>query len=34
MLAAVVLFMLPVIVLFFFAQRVFMEGITVTGVKG
>jgi multiple sugar transport system permease protein len=34
MLAAVVLFMLPVIVLFFFAQRVFMEGVTVTGVKG
>ena len=34
MLAAVVLFMLPVIVLFFFAQRAFMEGVTVTGVKG
>ena len=34
MLAASVLFMLPVIVLFFLAQRVFMEGVTVTGVKG
>jgi multiple sugar transport system permease protein len=34
MLAAALLFMLPVIVLFFFAQRAFMEGVTVTGVKG
>ena len=32
--AAAVLFMLPVIVLFFLAQKVFIEGITVTGVKG
>jgi multiple sugar transport system permease protein len=32
--AAAVLFMLPVIVLFFLAQRVFIEGITLTGVKG
>jgi multiple sugar transport system permease protein len=32
--AASVLFMLPVIVLFFLAQRVFVEGVTVTGVKG
>jgi multiple sugar transport system permease protein len=32
--AASVLFMLPVIVLFFLAQRVFVEGITLTGVKG
>ena len=32
--AASVLFMLPVIVLFFLAQRVFIEGITLTGVKG
>jgi multiple sugar transport system permease protein len=32
--AASVLFMLPVIVLFFLAQKVFIEGITVTGVKG
>jgi multiple sugar transport system permease protein len=32
--AASVLFMLPVIVLFFFAQRVFIEGVTLTGVKG
>jgi multiple sugar transport system permease protein len=26
--------MLPVIVLFFFAQKAFVEGITLTGVKG
>jgi len=32
--AAALLFMLPVIVLFFLAQRVFIEGITLTGVKG
>jgi multiple sugar transport system permease protein len=32
--AASVLFILPVIVLFFLAQRVFVEGITLTGVKG
>jgi multiple sugar transport system permease protein len=32
--AASVLFMVPVIVLFFLAQRVFVEGVTVTGVKG
>lgn len=32
--AASVLFMLPVIVLFFLAQRVFVEGVSVTGVKG
>jgi len=32
--AASVLFTLPVIVLFFFAQRVFIEGVTLTGVKG
>jgi len=32
--AAAVLFMLPVIVLFFFAQRAFIEGVTLTGVKG
>jgi multiple sugar transport system permease protein len=25
---------LPIIVLFFFAQRTFIEGITLTGVKG
>ena len=28
------LFMAPVIVLFFFAQKVFIEGVTLTGVKG
>jgi multiple sugar transport system permease protein len=32
--AASVLFMLPVILLFFVAQRVFIEGVTLTGVKG
>ena len=32
--AAAVLFTLPVTALFFAAQRVFVEGITVTGVKG
>jgi multiple sugar transport system permease protein len=32
--AASVLFMLPVIVLFFLAQRVFIQGVTLTGVKG
>ena len=32
--AASILFMLPVIVLFFLAQRVFIEGVTLTGVKG
>ena len=32
--AASVLFMLPVIVLFFLAQRAFVEGVTLTGVKG
>jgi ABC-type maltose transport system permease subunit len=26
--------MVPVIVLFFLAQRVFVEGVTLTGVKG
>jgi multiple sugar transport system permease protein len=32
--AAAILFMLPVIILFFLAQRVFVEGVTLTGVKG
>ena len=32
--AATVLVMLPVIVIFFLAQKVFVEGITLTGVKG
>jgi multiple sugar transport system permease protein len=32
--AATVLFMLPVVALFFAAQRVFVEGVTLTGVKG
>jgi len=26
--------MLPVIVLFFFAQKAFVQGVTLTGVKG
>jgi multiple sugar transport system permease protein len=34
MLAASALFIVPVIVLFFLAQRVFLEGVTVTGIKG
>ena len=32
--AATILTMLPVIVLFFFAQRAFVQGVTLTGVKG
>lgn len=32
--AATVLFMAPVIILFFFAQKAFIEGVTLTGVKG
>jgi len=32
--AASMLFMLPVIVIFFLAQRVFVEGVTLTGTKG
>jgi len=32
--AATVLVMLPVVVLFFFAQKAFVEGVTLTGVKG
>jgi multiple sugar transport system permease protein len=32
--AATLLFMAPVIALFFFAQRAFVEGVTLTGVKG
>lgn len=34
LMAASVLFMAPVIVIFFFAQRVFIEGVTLTGIKG
>ena len=32
--AATVLVMTPVVVLFFLAQRAFVEGVTLTGVKG
>jgi multiple sugar transport system permease protein len=32
--AITLLVMIPVVVLFFFAQRVFVEGIALTGVKG
>ncbi len=32
--AASVMFILPVVVLFFLAQRVFIQGVTLTGVKG
>lgn len=34
LMAASAIFTIPVIVLFFFAQKYFIEGITVTGVKG
>ena len=32
--AATLLFMAPVIIVFFLAQRAFVEGVTLTGVKG
>jgi multiple sugar transport system permease protein len=32
--AAAMIFMLPVVVIFFLAQRVFIEGVNLTGVKG
>jgi multiple sugar transport system permease protein len=32
--AASIIFLAPVLLLFFFAQRVFVEGVTLTGVKG
>jgi multiple sugar transport system permease protein len=32
--AMTVLVMTPIVLLFFFAQRIFVEGITVTGIKG
>jgi multiple sugar transport system permease protein len=32
--AATILAMLPVLVLFFFAQKAFVEGVTLTGIKG
>ena len=32
--AASLMFMLPVLVLFFLAQKVFIEGVTLSGVKG
>jgi multiple sugar transport system permease protein len=34
LMAAAVMFTIPVIVIFFFAQKVFIEGVTLTGVKG
>ena len=34
LMAAAVLFTIPVIIIFFLAQRVFIEGVTLTGVKG
>jgi multiple sugar transport system permease protein len=34
LMAASVMFTIPVIVIFFFAQKVFIEGVTLTGVKG
>jgi multiple sugar transport system permease protein len=32
--AATLIFMIPVIVILFLAERVFIEGVTLTGVKG
>jgi len=32
--AATLLVMLPVVIVFFLAQKAFVEGITLTGVKG
>ncbi|UQX89063.1 carbohydrate ABC transporter permease [Jatrophihabitans telluris] len=32
--AASIIFLAPILVLFFFAQKVFVEGVTLTGVKG
>jgi multiple sugar transport system permease protein len=32
--AATLLVMLPVIILFFLAQKAFVQGVTLTGVKG
>lgn len=32
--AASLAFMIPVIILFFLAQKVFIEGVTLTGTKG
>lgn len=34
LMAASVVFIVPVVILFFFAQKYFVEGITVTGIKG
>jgi len=34
MMTASSLFMLPAIIIFFFSQKVFIEGVTLTGVKG
>jgi len=32
--AATVITILPIVVLFFFAQKAFVQGVTLTGVKG
>ncbi|HEY6706205.1 MAG TPA: carbohydrate ABC transporter permease, partial [Actinomycetota bacterium] len=32
--AGALLFTIPVLIIFFFAQKVFVEGVTLTGVKG
>ena len=34
LMAASVVFVIPVIIIFFFAQKQFIEGITLTGIKG
>jgi ABC-type glycerol-3-phosphate transport system permease component len=34
MMAAATMALLPLIVVFFFAQRLFIQGVVITGVKG
>ena len=34
LMAASAMFTIPMVILFFFAQRTFIEGITLTGIKG
>jgi multiple sugar transport system permease protein len=34
MMAAAMVVTIPILILFFFAQRTFVEGITLTGLKG
>jgi multiple sugar transport system permease protein len=34
MMAANIIFMIPLILIFFFAQKYFIQGVVITGVKG